>query len=674
MNKNMKPALMQRDTAKRLTVGTGGQANHIPGCASVNATPMRRLRYGLSLSLIGFGVMLAGCQSLPFPLGKKSEVPVEDHPTYQRPTPAVESPIMSGPETETLEGTLIAPLSLIDDYAGTRPIGNSPPPNVALGPGDGDYSIPAQSLMTGANFNDVWDRIRAGFRMDLTVNNKRVVSERNWYVKHGDYLLKVFERARPYLFHVVNELEAKQLPLELALLPVVESAYDPFAYSRSNAAGLWQFIPSTGASFKLKQNWWYDGRRDVVSSTAAATTYLQRLNNMFDGDWELALAAYNGGGGTIRRAIAKNAQRGKGTDYWSLKLSDETSRYVPKLIALAQIIQNPSHFNVTPLPIANRPYFSLVDTGGQIDLAKASEMSGVTLEELYRLNPAFNRWASDPEGPHRLAIPVTQAERLRIALASQPAHQRVTWQRYTVKRGDTLINIAQNFQTTASEIMQVNHLRTQHIKAGSQLLIPSTTKTAQPLALNMDNARGSQAPQPMSAPIRTALPSALPSPRTRADNPPALSNPQTAASELMPTAPSRKRLNYRVQAGDTLWAIAEKLNSSVGDIAKTNDITPQDTLKVGQNLTIWLDDDTAKDTRLALSADLDGPDTGGPPQDTTRKVRYLVRSGDSLFRIADRFNLNINDISRWNKLGEGDILKPGQQLVLFVDVRETATP
>lgn len=623
------------------------------------------LRNSLTILLLTCGIALSGCQSLSFPLGKKGGGQAEEQPTYQRPTPAGDTPVMSAPSNDTLEGTLIAPLSLIDDYAGTRPIGSAAPPPVSLGPGNNGYSIPSQSLLTGANFNDLWDRIRAGFRMDLTVNNRRVIAERDWYVKHGDYILKVFERARPYLYHVVNELEAKQLPLELALLPVVESAYDPFAYSRSKAAGLWQFIPSTGASFELKQNWWYDGRRDIVASTDAATTYLRRLNKMFDGDWELAMAAYNGGGGTIRRAIARNARRGKPTDYWSLNLSNETERYVPKLLALAQIIQNPTHFNVTPLPIANRPYFSIVKTGGQIDLAKASQMSGVSLEEIYRLNPGFNRWASDPEGPHRLVVPVTQAERLRIALASQPTHQRVTWRRYTVQRGDTLTKIAQEFNTSTSEIMQVNHLRTQHIRSGNQLLIPTAaSRTTPPLAMRLDNTRRRMPAKPMTSSPRPPMQLA---PMTELTTKPSQPKP------TQPTLPSRKRLNYKVKAGDTLWGISERFNASVADIAKSNNIAPQDTLRVGQTLVIWLDGNTAQDTRLALSPDLETPDTGGPPQDTTRKVHYRVRSGDSLFRIADRFNLSINDISRWNKLNDGEILKPGQQLVLFVDVRDTAT-
>lgn len=671
MKNTITPALSLQRQAQRMT--SIGNLFGLHQAISEASPPARIMQRYLSIFMLLCTVALSGCQNLASPLPQKAQTQVDSQQTYQQPTPAGEAPIQpssantqhhaqasgqsNAQHSDTPAGAAIAPLALIDDFAGTRPIGNTVAPVVSLGPGDADYSIPAQSLLTGANFNDLWDRIRAGFRMDLTVNNKRVIAERDWYVKHGDYLLKVFERARPYLYHVVNELEAKQLPLELALLPVVESAYDPFAYSRSKAAGIWQFIPSTGASFKLKQNWWYDGRRDIVASTAAATTYLRRLNKMFDGDWEKAMAAYNGGGGTIRRAVTRNARRGKPTDYWSLKLSTETSRYVPKLLALAQIMQNPTHFNITPLPVANRPYFSVIETGGQIDLAQASQMSGVSLEEIYRLNPGFNRWASDPEGPHRLVILIRHAEQFRRALANQSAQQRLAWRRYTVKRGDTLTQIARTFRTSTSDIMQVNHLRTQNIRAGRHLLIPTAaTSTAQHLDTTSRY-------RPTSVSTKTTSPSTGPG---------AALVPLTQPTKTAEA--NRKRLNYRVKAGDTLWNIAKRFNSSVDDIARSNNMSPKGTLKVGQTLVISLDGSTAQDTRLALSPDLKTLDTGGPPQDTTRKVHYRVRRGDSLFRIADRFNLKMNDISRWNKLRDNHILQPGQQLVLFVDVRNTATP
>ncbi|MEJ2756606.1 MAG: LysM peptidoglycan-binding domain-containing protein, partial [Gammaproteobacteria bacterium] len=287
--------------------------------------------------------------------------------------------------------------------------------------------------------------------------------------------------------------------------------------------GLWQFIPDTGASFGLKQNWWYDGRRDIIASTEAAITYLERLNNRFEGDWELALAAYNAGGGTVQRAIKLNQQRGKPTDYWSLKLRKETEQYVPKLIAIAQIVQDPAQFQIAPLPISNRPHFAIVDTSGQLDLAKVSELSGVSLEDLYRLNPGLNRWTSDPEGPHRIAVPVEKAEKLRTAIANIPPSQRITWHRYTVKYGDNLINIAQHFNTSPKQLRSVNHIRDDRIKVGMSLLIPEKPKV-----------------------VRKRRSSA-----------------SRSGSEHAPVSV----LTHRVEHGDTLWGIAKKFNTTVDALA-----------------------------------------------------------------------------------------------------------
>src|SRR5690606_25387789 len=196
-----------------------------------------------------------------------------------------------------------------------------------------------------------------------------------------------------YLHHIDEQADARDMPLELVLLPIVESAFDPFAYSHGRASGPWQFIPSTGKHFGLEQDWWADQRRDIVASTEAALTYLQQLADRFDGDWLLALASYNAGAGNVSRAITRNRNAGKPTDYWSLQLPRETMAYVPKLLALAQIVRDPEQFGLDVPAIADEPYFTSIDVGGQIDLAQAAEMADISLEELYLLNPAFNRWA-----------------------------------------------------------------------------------------------------------------------------------------------------------------------------------------------------------------------------------------------------------------------------------------
>ena len=219
---------------------------------------------------------------------------------------------------------------------------------------------------------DLWHRLRAGFALDHDASEPRVQAQLNWYKKHPRYIDRVVDRGSRYLHYIVSEAEKRGLPTELALLPVVESAFDPFAYSHGRAAGLWQFIPSTGKYFGLTQSWWHDDRRDIIAATDAALTYLDRLATRFDGDYMLALAAYNSGGGTVSSAMRRNRKRNQPTDYWSLDLPRETRHYVPKLIALAKIFDNPQAHGIELPPLDDEPYFEIVDTGSQLDLAQAA--------------------------------------------------------------------------------------------------------------------------------------------------------------------------------------------------------------------------------------------------------------------------------------------------------------
>ena len=217
-------------------------------------------------------------------------------------------------------------------------------------------------------YDNIWVRIRAGMTLDRELDQATVRSKLAWYSSHQAYLDRVAERATPYLYYIVEELEARDMPLELALLPIVESAYQPLAYSRSHAAGIWQFIPATGRRYGLKQNWWYDGRRDIVAATRAALDYLQFLHDEFDGNWQHAVAAYNAGENNVLRAIRHNRSRGRSTAFWHLGLPRETRGYVPALLAIAEIVANPGKHGVSLQPIANEPYFKRIAIGGQIDL------------------------------------------------------------------------------------------------------------------------------------------------------------------------------------------------------------------------------------------------------------------------------------------------------------------
>jgi len=474
---------------------------------------------------------------------------------------------------------------------------------------------------------DLWARLRAGFQLDHDVDQQRVRSQLNWYKSHPRYMDRVSERGSRYLHYILNEAEKRGLPTELVLLPIVESAFDPFAYSHGRAAGLWQFIPSTGKYFGLEQSWWHDERRDVVAATDAAFNYLERLANRFDGDYMLALAAYNSGGGTVNSAMRKNRNLNRPTDFWSLDLPRETRAYAPKLIALAKIFADPAKYGIELPSLKDEPYFDIVDTGSQIDLAQAAKLAGVDIDEIYLLNPSFNRWATAPEGPHRLLIPVQNADTFRSALAGVGPEERVSWHSYEVSAGDTLGSIAQRYKTTSSVIQQVNSLDSHIIRIGQRLMIPSASQDADTYSL--------------SAAER-------------------LSRKQDNAGRNN----GGKRVDYTVRAGDTFWDIAREHKVSVRELSAWNGMAPGDPLMLGQDLVIWSKSPQAKQIASA-------PKTLRGDDGMVRKVGYRVRQGDSLSRIASRFAVNVRDIASWNNLNTSRYLQPGQSLVLYVDIRNS---
>lgn len=474
-----------------------------------------------------------------------------------------------------------------------------------------DYQ--AAPVQPAGAWNDLIDHIRAGFSLE-PVMNPRVQAEMNWYLRHPDYLERVFNRAQRYLPHITAELYARGLPLELALLPIVESAFDPFAYSHGRAAGLWQIIPGTGKRFGLQQNWWYDGRRDVVDSTRAALDYLTALHKMMDGDWLLAVASYNSGEGNVLRAVKRNRQSSKPTDFWNLKLSRETSAYVPRLIALATVVRDPAAYGVTLPAIVNDTQFEMVDIEGQLDLALAAELAGVDLDTLYGFNAGLNRWATDPDGPHRLLIPIDSAASFRSALAEVPSSERVRWKRHKVKNGETISEIAENYNTTLKAIRSANSLRGNTIRAGSFLMIPA-------------------AAEPLTAYVKSA---------------------DARRDKIQNKTRSGSRVEHLVAPGDSFWSIGQRYGVGSRELAAWNGMAPRDTLSVGKSLVVWTD--TAP------------PSSAQTGNGLTRKLRYTVRKGDSLSRIATRFRIRVADLVRWNSIDAQKILRPGQKLTMYVDV------
>ena len=470
--------------------------------------------------------------------------------------------------------------------------------------------LDAQDIAEAGN---LWERTRSGFKLDLTLDNERIAAQRNWYSQHQSHLDRVTLRAARYLHYTVSEAEQRGIPTELALLPVIESSYNPFAYSHASAAGMWQFIPGTGKIFGLKQNWWFDGRRDVIESTRAAYDFLTQLHSKF-GSWELALAAYNAGPGAVQRSINRNLAEGLPADFWSLRLPSETMSYVPRFLAMAQLIKSPESFGVSLRPIMDQPYFRVVDTNGQIDLESAASLAGVSLKELYQLNPGFNRWATDPEGPHRLLIPASLPTDFAQQISALPAPERVAVENYTVKKGDTLFKVAKRFGTTPAELKRLNKLKSNQLKNGSTLVVSQTRNGSAEYA------------------------------RVQAE----------LFGKSLSTASNKKVVSrYKVRRGDTLSSVARKHGVSTKQLAKLNGLRVKSHLKQGQVLKV--NGKAGSNSRTASRGKVKGKG---------KRISYEVRKGDTLFSISKRYNVSVKQIRNWNSASRN--IRPGQDLVIYV--------
>jgi membrane-bound lytic murein transglycosylase D len=490
-------------------------------------------------------------------------------------------------------------------------------------------------------YETVWDRLLSLYALP-EFNNERIDREINWYLQHPQSLISLQQRAEPYMHHILDEIEAKHLPGELALLPVVESSFIPTAYSKSAASGLWQFIPSTGQEFGLKQNSWYDGRRDIYASTKAATSYLKQLSENFNGDWLLALASYNYGKGNIRKCIERNEEMNLPTDYWSLDLPDETYHYVPKLLAVAKIFANADRYHIPLRHIPNKPYFEVVDIKAPLDLSKAAQMANTPLNEFLRLNPGFNRWCTAPDGPHRLLIPVKNAPLFKKNLAEIPYYERFNYSKliaeqqeeiiaeanyhkpepatkqpaavrtstasptggfasYKVKRGETLASIAKAHHTTVQNLRSTNHLAKNSVNYGTILKVPSSAK------------------QTRNAVI-------------------------VAKSSRTPDA------YHIIKKGDTFYNIGRRYSVSPKELASWNRITLKTALVPGRKLII-----KGREQQVASSSN------------SLRLIRYTVKKGDTLTQISKKFNVSVSDLRRSNAPALANGLQTGKVLKILVD-------
>ncbi len=390
--------------------------------------------------------------------------------------------------------------------------------------------------------NDLWVRMHQNFALSKpeTLSHPNVQKFVRWYSRYPSHIQQAGYRATPYLHYIVNEVEKRSMPAEIALLPMIESAFDPFAHSYRGAAGIWQIMSTTGKRFGLQQDWWYDGRRDIVASTQAALDYLQYLHDMLGNDWLLALAAYNAGEGAVQRAMEKNQKRQMATDFFHLDLPQQTKDYVPKLLALASIIRTPSHYQVDLPSIDNQPYLETVKLNTQIDLAYAAKLADIDLKLLYRLNPGFNRWATHPNGPQDLVLPNHHAQKFQINLARTDVSKLTSWQRYQVQSGDTLNDIATAYKTSMDELRYVNNLKTSQLSPGQYLLIPGKDKKSKIQIVETQN-------------------------------------------RLLGKTDA---IVHVVRQGDSLWSISQKYKISIERLAVWNQMPSSTVLKPGQRLII----------------------------------------------------------------------------------------
>lgn len=494
---------------------------------------------------------------------------------------------------------------------------NNSPESLQLTPQADNFSVenhatdsetrPGAATSQAENGTDLWQRIKSGFAIP-ELKSPFTATHESWYAARPDYVKRMVGRSQKYLYHIVEEVQKRDMPTEIALLPMVESAFNPQAFSTSRASGIWQFVPSTGKHFGLKQNWWVDNRRDVMAATDAALTYLQKLHVMF-GSWDLALAAYNAGEGTVMRAIERNRKKGLPTDYQSLNLPSETKNYVPKLQAVKNIVTNPEQYGLDIQPIANQPYFTKVTAPRQIDVNLAAKLAGISLDEFVSLNPEYNRPVlTATDGAHEILLPVGKDEEFAANLANYDK-PLVNWQTYYAKRGERQENIARKFGISLAQLRNVNDIgdRSGKLRSARTLLVPAQGVGEAELPTE------EIAVQPNEPGVDSATGSA-------------------------------KR--HVVKKGETIIALAKRYDVSAKQLMALNHLK-SGKLKKGQVLLVEADGrkqvaEAGHKVKLA-------------------NTHYVVRRGDTLSSIARKFDVATNDLQRWNNLN-GTRLTPGHRL------------
>lgn len=392
---------------------------------------------------------------------------------------------------------------------------------------------------------NAWAVLRQQFALGHETLRPEVKEQLRWLSAHPHYIQKIAEQSEPYLYFIISEIKKRKLPGELAILPMIESAYNPFAYSPAGAAGLWQLMPGTGSGLGLKQDWWYDGRRSISLSTQAALKYLSYLNRYFKGNWILAIAAYDSGQGKILKAMQSNKQYQRKINFWSLNLPLETKKYIPRLLAIAEIIKNPERYHIKLPDFPYEPYFEEVDIKGQIDLNQAAQMANMSYEQLIRLNPGYNRWVTAPYEPYHLLLPVNKKPIFVNKLKRLPEEERVNWVRHQVQKGETLSHIALRYHTTVGLIKKINNIESTPLTTKQKILIPGNNLTTVPV------------------------------------------NPKKINQIDNSTNSKYRRVIHIVQKNDNYLSISKLYNVSPGQIRFWNNLASANKIPVGKQLIIW---------------------------------------------------------------------------------------
>ena len=464
---------------------------------------------------------------------------------------------------------------------------------------------------------DVWTRIRNGFKIP-TLESARVETQVAAISRHPESFAKTATRAGMYLYHIVGQVEARGMPMELALLPFVESAFVTNAKSRVKAAGLWQFMPATGKHYELDQTMWKDERYDVLQSTAAALTYLQRLHDEFD-DWPLAFAAYNWGEGNVRRAIKRNQSLGLPPDYMSLKMPAETRNYYPKLQAIKNIVQNPNDYGIKLPTIYNEPFFVQIFKDQDIDVKRAAKLAGMSHEEFSTLNPSFNRPVIVASHNHSMLMPTDKLDQFIENLVAYRTSGKPlsSWTTYRVQPEDTVASIARKAHMTEAALREANQIPAgRRIKPGSLVLVSKSSGLGNAEDISSDTIDASFA-----------------------------------------LAQDYRRVTYRVRRGDNMRSVARRLGVSPATIMKSNGLRSQ-RLRVGQTLRVNVPIVTRQTTTSRPTTTRSTPDT---PVASTKF--YVVRKGDTLYSIANRYGITASALRNANNIS-GNNISVGQRLTI----------